>query len=33
MKLDVAKDIAVKINWVYGYRCHDVRKSIEYIPP
>ena len=29
----VAKDISVKINWVYGFRCHDVRRSIEYIPP
>lgn len=21
------------MNWVYGYRCHDVKRSIQYIPP
>ena len=31
--LELSNDIAAKVNWVYGYRCNDVVKSIEYIPP
>ena len=31
--LEPSKDISAKVNWVYGYRCNDVVKSIEYIAP
>jgi len=30
---DREKDIQAKINWVYGFRCNDVIKPIEYLPP